>query len=150
MVKCYACKRELIDPTSVNLGIGPVCRRKRQRKLNAQEKNEVGNSCGFYDGGDIILRRVNGYATANVPHAIVRHSPTGFEWGYGGSGPADLALNILYAVTGDGYVADSLYQQFKWDVIAKVPEEGGVIKRDEIFKWLEGKGIHYENSGVRR
>jgi hypothetical protein len=26
---------------------------------------------------------------------IVRHSPDGFSWGYGGSGPADLALAIL-------------------------------------------------------
>ncbi len=26
---------------------------------------------------------------------IVRHSPTGFEIGYGGPGPADLALSIL-------------------------------------------------------
>jgi len=26
---------------------------------------------------------------------IVEHSPTGFQWGYGGSGPADLALSIL-------------------------------------------------------
>ena len=28
-----------------------------------------------------------------------RHSPTGFEWGYGGSGPAQLALAILTTVT---------------------------------------------------
>ena len=31
----------------------------------------------------------------------VWHSPIGFEWGYGGSGPADLALNILLAATTD-------------------------------------------------
>lgn len=30
----------------------------------------------------------------NVPHLVAHHSPSGFEWGYGGSGPADLALNI--------------------------------------------------------
>ena len=28
-------------------------------------------------------------------HHVVFHSPTGFEWGYAGSGPADLALSIL-------------------------------------------------------
>jgi hypothetical protein len=32
---------------------------------------------------------------------IVYHSPTGFEWGYAGSGPADLALNILADAAGD-------------------------------------------------
>lgn len=31
----------------------------------------------------------------------VRHSPTGMEWGYGGSGPADLARSILIDVLGD-------------------------------------------------
>jgi hypothetical protein len=34
----------------------------------------------------------------NVPHNIVYHSPTGFEWGYGGSGPAELALNLAELV----------------------------------------------------
>jgi hypothetical protein len=31
----------------------------------------------------------------NVPVSVIHHSPTGFEWGYPGSGPSDLALNIL-------------------------------------------------------
>ena len=31
---------------------------------------------------------------------VVLHSPTGFGWGYGGSGPADLALSILCAELG--------------------------------------------------
>ena len=30
----------------------------------------------------------------NLNH-VVRHSPDGFEWGYMGSGPSDLALSIL-------------------------------------------------------
>lgn len=32
---------------------------------------------------------------------IVEHSPTGLEWGYAGSGPADLARSILVEVMGD-------------------------------------------------
>ncbi len=35
-----------------------------------------------------------------LPH-IVRHSPDGFEWGYSGSGPTDLALAICAAVLGE-------------------------------------------------
>lgn len=31
----------------------------------------------------------------------VLHSPTGMNWGYGGSGPADLALSILCNFLGD-------------------------------------------------
>lgn len=42
------------------------------------------------------------------------HSPDGFEWGYGGSGPAQLALALLADVTGDGELAARQHQDFKW------------------------------------
>jgi hypothetical protein len=50
--------------------------------------------------------------------AVSNHSPDGFNWGYGESGPAQLALAILLELTGkpDGY------QDFKWNVIAKIPD----------------------------
>jgi hypothetical protein len=44
-----------------------------------------------------IWREADGSLRANVPRTVIEHSPTGFECGYGGSGPADLALNILNA-----------------------------------------------------
>jgi len=49
---------------------------------------------------------------------IVKHSPTGFNWGYGGSGPADLALSILADCVGLE-TAEKHYQRFKWDYVAK-------------------------------
>jgi len=30
----------------------------------------------------------------NVPYLVLHHSPTGFSWGYMGSGPTDLGLNL--------------------------------------------------------
>ncbi len=50
---------------------------------------------------------------------IARHSPTGFEWGYEGSGPADLALAILTDSLGCE-PEPGTYQQFKRDIIAKL------------------------------
>ena len=49
---------------------------------------------------------------------VYNHSPDGFNWGYGGSGPAQLALAIMLKLTdkSDGY------QDFKWAVIAKLPD----------------------------
>lgn len=46
------------------------------------------------------------------------HSPDGFSWSYGGSGPAQLALAIVLKLTGkpDGY------QDFKWKYIAGLPQ----------------------------
>lgn len=46
-----------------------------------------------------------------------RHSPTGFSWGYGGSGPAQLALALLAHVTDDDARALASYQGFKFGVI---------------------------------
>ena len=45
-------------------------------------------------------------------------------WANGGSGPAQLALAILLAVT-DEATAERFYQRFKWDVIA--PIEAGPL-----------------------
>lgn len=50
---------------------------------------------------------------------VHNHSPDGFSWGYGGSGPAQLALAIVLELTGkkDGY------QEFKWNFVAGLPQE---------------------------
>ena len=88
------------------------------------------------DADDIVLwRTLEGEAHASVPHAT-RHSPTGIEWGYGGSGPADLARSILLALL-DEPTADALYQRFKQDVVTTVPEVGGVLRAADIRAWVE-------------
>lgn len=69
---------------------------------------------------------------------VVRHSPTGIEWGYGGSGPADCARSILIHFAGTE-LADRLYQRFKAEVIALVPEEGAELSKAEILKWLAAR-----------
>jgi hypothetical protein len=51
------------------------------------------------------------------------HSPTGFEWGYGGSGPAQLALAILADALCDDRRAARLHQAFKWKVIARLDQD---------------------------
>ena len=46
--------------------------------------------------------------------ALACKSPTGFEWGYGGSGPGQLSLAILLDVTGDADTAFDSFQWWKW------------------------------------
>ena len=96
------------------------------------------NRCSL--GGTVGVREEDG--TRTLEH-IVRHSPDGFEWGYGGSGPSDLALSILVDYFGgwpDGSrQATKNYQQFKWDFIASAPREGFEISADEIETWMEGQ-----------
>ena len=60
------------------------------------------------------------------------HSPTGFEWSYGGSGPAQLALGLLADALGDDAQAMQLYQAFKWKVVDGLPMEGWLLSRRDI------------------
>jgi hypothetical protein len=60
------------------------------------------------------------------------HSPTGFEWGYVGSGPAQLALAILADHFFDEEQALNLYQRFKCAVIAELPHRGWTLTSDQI------------------
>ena len=87
------------------------------------------------DPFDVVLfRDIDGTARASVPH-VVRHSPTGVEWGYDGSGPADLARSVLLAIT-DEATAERLYQSYKADVVAHVPFSGGVLRAAAVRLWV--------------
>lgn len=50
-----------------------------------------------------------------------RHSPDGFAWGYGGSGPAQLALAILLELV-DTDTAVAWHQDFKWGFVSRLPQ----------------------------
>ena len=52
---------------------------------------------------------------------VYNHSPDGFNWGYGGSGPAQLALAIMLLVHPKERALEC-YQTFKWDEVAKWPQ----------------------------
>ncbi len=87
------------------------------------------------DALDVVLyRTVEGHACATLEH-VVRHSPTGVEWGYTGSGPADLALSVLARVAGLD-AADRHYQRFKAEVVAGLPFAGGVLRASDVRAWL--------------
>lgn len=66
----------------------------------------------------------------------IKHSPTGYEWGYCGSGPADLARCILINYfNGTKTSADMYYQKFKFDLIAGWGDVWEITS-EEISKWL--------------
>lgn len=77
------------------------------------------------------------------------HSPDGFEFGYSGSGPSDLALAILADVLGEHPsreeldkgrpVCWKLHLDFKHDYVATSPREGLYITAHQVETWLEGK-----------
>lgn len=82
---------------------------------------------------------------------IPYHSPDGFEWGYGGSGPADLALSMLadYFHEAPGLIhaelagsmgprsaAYALHQAFKSEVIARQTGDTFRLNETEIARWV--------------
>ena len=89
-------------------------------------------------GGQKIIVR-DGAAVRPLKH-VLRHSPDGFNWGYGGSGPSDAALSILTDCMGPE-TGDRWYQRFKWKFLAETGKEI-CITENEIRAWyktLEGK-----------
>jgi hypothetical protein len=91
------------------------------------------------------------------PLAIVTyHSPDGIEWGYPGSGPADLALSILadyFEETPEQVLgalrslwarrskAASLHQRFKVEFLAHEQRDEWQIRADVIEVWLRSPSI---------
>jgi len=72
--------------------------------------------------------------------ALINHSPDGFNWGYGGSGPAQCALGILLDATCDKDIAMRWYQRFKEEVIAHIPNDKNVeMPLAKVKEWLENK-----------
>lgn len=85
----------------------------------------------------------------------VNHSPTGFEWGYYGSGPSQLAYAILrsyftfvekLSVWSSREQARKHYMRFKEDHVARWKGEEWKITSDEIWVWLGGEKAGWESS----
>lgn len=64
-----------------------------------------------------------------------RYHSDGMEFGYGGSGPADCALNILSLVL-PVREAWRLHQHFKTQVAAIPQDEGGSIALEDVREWI--------------
>lgn len=67
------------------------------------------------------------------------HSPAGFAWGYGGSGPAQLALALLaHALPWHPHITPPpvMYQRYKVEVIGWINVDDWIILRSDIVRWL--------------
>jgi hypothetical protein len=61
---------------------------------------------------------------------LKRLSPTGFEWTYEGTGPAQLALALLADHLGDDTRALTLYQHFMRDIVADLDNSWELTSAD--------------------
>jgi len=90
--------------------------RRRDQKFYVGRRNK---------NGKCLVQIVEGNHSRALPLArnVLNHS-RGFEWGYAGSGPAQLALAILCDFLGDNKRAVLLHQGFKSMIIGRLPKEG--------------------------
>ena len=68
----------------------------------------------------------------NAPLDLWNHSPTGFEWGYAGSGPAQLALALLADALGNPEEASRYHQEFKRLIVAKLEADHWTLTQEQI------------------
>jgi hypothetical protein len=73
----------------------------------------------------------------SYPLPIAHKHSEDFEWGYGGSGPAELAYCILLDLLNDKREAEQYYQQFKWKFISSIQTDVWTIASEQIEIWLQ-------------
>lgn len=152
---CICCNRPLSVRESIERGLGPICASRQLEEITGD--NATGDHVDIpFDPEtmDIICRRDADGLHFNIFQVFKHHSPSGFEIGYGGSGPADFALNIMALFTNhlneprdvklwDGKkissLAWNLHQRFKFQFVATLSREGGTIKGDDIRRWVENE-----------
>jgi hypothetical protein len=85
----------------------------------------------------------------NLKHQVF-HSHTGFNWGYGGSGPADLARSILWDLLGEEPDLQ-LYQDFKFEFVTIwKAEEDWEIDEPTIRNWIVIRNFRIKTTGIGR
>jgi hypothetical protein len=92
------------------------------------------------DGGDAtvsVVDKTTGCVSALDPgYRHLNHSPTGFNWGYTGSGPAQLAFAILLDHFSAPGAALLFYQDFKEQVIAMINGDRWELSTAEVEQAL--------------
>jgi hypothetical protein len=85
-----------------------------------------------------VLEEDNAYHLMHLVH----HSPDGFEYGYGGSGPSDLARSIVGDFLHTREPDPRIYQEFKWAFVANQRGPEFMITEDEIDTWMSDNQLY--------
>lgn len=162
---CGVCGRELTDPTSVQRGIGPICNHKLQKEgLMHNPEDEMDDEVEDVRLSErLVCRYERDKWRTNVRHLVTQHSPDGFSWGYGGSGPSDLALNLAeHVLVRTGYAGERMkcylsdcfvaaylmHHDLKWKFIAPMPDEGGEVAWPVLVEWVQAWLVQHESEPV--
>lgn len=76
-----------------------------------------------------------------LPH-LMRHSPDGFEYGYGGSGPSDLARSIVGDLLGEKDPKPALYRPVMIEIISQLHGSGPFFIHEDSIREAMAHGSH--------
>jgi len=85
--------------------------------------------------GPLVVTKDGKVLSPSPSQKLFNHSPDGFQWGYGGSGPAQLALALLLDATNDPELSVRLHQDFKLDFVSHWGEKWE-ITTEQIQSWI--------------
>jgi len=91
---------------------------------------QTGNRVYVYVGDDDSPQ---GIVPLDSRTDLRNHSPCGPNWGYGGSGPAQLALALAADALADDEQALAIYQRLKRRLVTNLPQRGFVLTLDEVL-----------------
>lgn len=110
--------------------------RTRQRRTSGGEDGFI---VGYVDTRDVFIGTA--WLDPAPSQGIVNHSPDGFAWGYGGSGPSQLALAILLELSTRAYAA-ARYQDFKFKVISAQDKDTDLkIPVSTVREWMAANPV---------
>lgn len=161
MIRCKRCNKELTDPVSIQRGYGAVCFmivEKQGVQLRMFEPNIVYVSKPPIDDELYAYCLNDNWSVihSNIPFVVTHHSPTGWGWGYAGSGASDFALNcvqwLLTKINYDGDVSNNNfgknyifsecwkhYQAFKEQFVMVQKGKLFSVKTDIAIEWLQDR-----------
>jgi hypothetical protein len=94
-------------------------------------RNDDGTVSVLFDGRPLIPHR---------SQQVWNHSPNGFEWGYGGSGPSQLALGVLLEAGVEMSRALRVHQTFKQRFLETAARDGFGVECD-VLEWAQSADL---------
>lgn len=95
----------------------------------------------------VVIKSDHIAAPLDSHNDLVNHSLDGFEWGYSGSGPSQLAFAIMFEYGKSKFTKEidaykfaiAHYIKFRDDYIASVQESSFEVSFDQIERWVDGE-----------
>jgi hypothetical protein len=94
---------------------------------------------GYRTPRGCVVKVHEGETSRELPlrHDLCNHSPDGAEWGYNGSGSAQLAIALAADVLGDDEAAQDVYQGLKFRLVSRLPHDGWSLTEHQVRRVID-------------